>query len=56
MNETLVVDTIIKNGFACTVTAWLLWERYKFNTDIIKTLEKVSSTMDIISDRIERLK
>jgi hypothetical protein len=50
MIEEFPVDYLVQNSFACVVTAYLLWERTKFNQKITETLKEISVTLAVVSD------
>ncbi len=45
-------DYFVQNGFAIAVAVYLLYERSKFNEKLTKTLEHISTTMDLIEERL----
>jgi hypothetical protein len=53
--ETQIMEMILRYGFACMVTAWLLYERYKLSVSQVESLAQITTNLDIIADRLERL-
>ena len=39
-------------GFPIVVAGWMLYERYKFNQQMVRTLQRVLDTLDVIKDRL----
>jgi len=48
----LSVETIAQVGFPIAVALYLLYERSTFNKEIVQTMTKISTTMDLIQNKL----
>jgi hypothetical protein len=48
----LTFETIANLGFPIAITLYLLYERSQFNQKVIETMSKISTTMDLIQDKL----
>jgi len=55
MIESQVLEILLRYGFACMVTAWLLYERYKVSLSQVDSLATISTNLAIITEKLERL-
>ena len=55
MIETQIMETLLRYGFACMVTAWLLYERYKLSVTQVENLEHITTILESITEKLERL-
>ena len=55
MIDSQLVELLMRYGFACMVTAWLLYERYQFSLSQVESLSSITASLEIISNKLERL-
>ena len=55
MIESQLLEMVLRYGFACMVTAWLLYERYKVSLSQVDSLAAISTNLALITDKLERL-
>ena len=39
-------------GFPIVVAGWLFYERYKTNVALVRTLQRILDTLDVIKDKL----
>ena len=52
MDLNIITQLIGSLGFPVVVSGWLFYERYKFNTALTKTLQKVLGTLEAIEKKL----
>ena len=55
MIESQILEMVLRYGFACMVTAWLLYERYKVGMAQVEILSSITANLDLITKKLERL-
>jgi hypothetical protein len=55
MIDSQLVELLMRYGFACMVTAWLLYERYKFSLSQVESLATISTNLALITEKLERM-
>ena len=55
MIESQLVELVLRYGFACMVTAWLLYERYKVSLSQVESLATISNNLALITEKLERM-
>jgi len=54
MDETSVIEFIKTVGFPISVTCWLLYKDYKFNTKVVQTLANVNAGMTSLQKKFDK--
>ena len=55
MIDSQLVELLMRYGFACMVTAWLLYERYQISLSQVENLAHITTILETITEKLERL-
>lgn len=55
MNMTELINLIVNNGIAVVVVGYFMYTNYKFNLTLTSTLSEISSTLETLTKKIEKI-